>query len=386
MGDQGRAAKRVGTLSNTSNYYLELTGGKTRGVLAGLQRGGLWLLSITYGIGVRIRNWMFARGWKKSARVPVPVVSVGNLTLGGTGKTPCVEYIADFYRKRGVRPVILSRGYGGMGDVGGRNDEAMVLEENLPDVPHLLGPDRAILAQTAIEELESELVILDDGFQHRRLKRDLDVLLIDCTNPWGHGYLFPRGWLREPVSSLKRAGVVLLTRCDQVKSNERHRIIERIRRIHHDCPVAESSHAPMELVNARGETRPLEYLSGKTTAAFCGLGNPGGFRRTLEDLGGRVVEFRSYPDHHQYTRADVDELRNWARQQAADCLVLTTQKDLVKLRLERLDNRELWAVRIRLQVESGAEMLERKLVEIAGPKSRNHKWESRRGIKDDQAL
>jgi tetraacyldisaccharide 4'-kinase len=118
-------------------------------------------------------------------------------------------------------------------------------------------------------------------------------------------------------------------------------------------------------VNARGETQPLERLSGKAIVAFCGLGNPEGFRGTLEDLGARLVEFRSYPDHHQYTRADVDELRDWAQQQAADCLVLTTQKDLVKLRLERLDSRELWAVRIRLQVESGADMLERKLTEIA---------------------
>src|SRR5262249_5942270 len=145
-------------------------------------------------------------------RAPVPVVSVGNLTVGGTGKTPCVEYVARFYRQLDRRAAILSRGYG---SAGGHNDEALLLEENLPDVPHLQGADRVALAAAAVEELESEVLILDDGFQHRRLVRDLDVVLVDASNPWGYGYLLPRGLLREPKSSLRRASVVLLTRCDQ---------------------------------------------------------------------------------------------------------------------------------------------------------------------------
>ncbi len=131
----------------------------------------------------------------------MPVVSIGNLTAGGTGKTPCVEYVVRFYRALDRRVAILSRGYGGDG---ARNDEALVLEENLPDVPHLQGADRVALAHIAIEELESEIVVLDDGFQHRRLARDLDLVLIDATAPWGHGYLLPRGLLREPPGSLKR--------------------------------------------------------------------------------------------------------------------------------------------------------------------------------------
>ena len=348
-------------MSDSSDYYRALTSGESRGVLAGLQRLGLWLLSIPYRLGVRVRNRLFDIGWKKSVKVAVPVVSVGNLTLGGTGKTPCVEYIASFYRQHDVRPVILSRGYGASG---GRNDEALVLEENLPDVPHLLGPDRATLAQTAIEELECELIILDDGFQHRRLKRDLDVVLIDCTNPWGHGYLFPRGWLREPIGNLRRAGIVLLTRCDQVKPADRERIIERVRRVQPNCPIVETSHRPMELVNAGNDSKSVEHVADKTVAAFCGLGNPSGFRRTLEDLGATLADFRTYPDHHAYTRADVDSLRAWARQQATDCLIVTSQKDLVKLRLDRLDSRELWALRIQLHVESGQEALESALRKV----------------------
>jgi tetraacyldisaccharide 4'-kinase len=241
----------------------------------------------------------------------------------------------------------------------------MVLEENLADVPHLLGADRAGLAQTAIDELESELIILDDGFQHRRLRRDLDVVLIDCTNPWGHGHLFPRGWLREPPSSLKRAGIVVLTRTDQATTDEKVCITERVRRYQPDCPIVATSHQPVELVNAEHQAESLDHLRTRPVLAFCGLGNPDGFRRTLEDLGTEMVGFRAYPDHHSYTRADVDELRSWARQQATNCLVVTTQKDLVKLRLERLEGRELWALRIRLRVDDGQEEMHRMLLSLS---------------------
>src|SRR5207245_6261602 len=180
-----------------------------------------------------------------------PVVSVGNLTVGGTGKTPCVEYVAGFYRGLDLRVAVLSRGYGGDG---GRNDEALVLEENLPEVPHLQGADRVALARTAVEELESEVLVLDDGFQHRRLQRDLDLVLVDATNPWGHGYLFPRGLLREPLRRLRRASVVLLTRCDQVDERTRMQIQETIASHAPTVPVARTTHEPIELTNSEQNT------------------------------------------------------------------------------------------------------------------------------------
>src|SRR5207244_2544053 len=151
------------------------------------------------------------RGWKRVERAGVPVVSVGNLTLGGTGKTPCVEYVCRFYRGLDLLVAILSRGYGAEH---GPNDEALVLEEDLPDVPHLQGADRVALARVAVEELESEVLVLDDGFQHRRLGRDLDIVLLDALEPFGLGRLFPPGLLREPVGSLRRAGVVVLSGAD----------------------------------------------------------------------------------------------------------------------------------------------------------------------------
>lgn len=328
-----------------------IVSGERGGINAFLLRRGLWLARLPYGIGVWGRNKLFDWGWKRSERVSVPVVCIGNLTLGGTGKTPCVEYVARFYRQRDMRVAILSRGYGSEGDRG-RNDEAMLLEENLPDVPHLQGRDRVAIARTAIEELESEVLVLDDGFQHRRLQRDLDVVLIDATNPWGHGYLFPRGALREPISGLKRAHAAMITRADRASVAEIEAIRDRVRRVK-DLPIALTRHAPIELLGTNGRTANLETLRGKPVAAFCGIGNPEAFRRTLEDLGANVTEFRTFVDHHAYTRANVDDLRAWAEKQPSNTIIATTQKDFVKLRVDELAGRPLWAIRIGVEFLEG---------------------------------
>lgn len=349
---------RVHTARSSPEAFRELVSGRRRGTVPALQRFGLRALSWPYGVGVRLRNLAYDRGWLKANRATVPVVSVGNLTLGGTGKTPCVEHVARFYRARDLRVAILSRGYG---SAGGRNDEALVLEENLPDVPHLQGPDRVALAATAVEELESEVLVLDDGFQHRRLARDLDLVLVDATEPWGHGHLFPRGLLREPRSSLRRAGVVVLTRCDQAADLDRLR--REMARLAPGVPIVETTHRPAALVNADGEAVALGTLADRPVAAFCGLGNPEAFRRTLVSCGADVCAFRIFPDHHAYSRADVEELNSWAGRHATDCVAVTTQKDLVKLRLSRLGERPLWALQVRLHVEAGREALDRKLEE-----------------------
>jgi tetraacyldisaccharide 4'-kinase len=313
---------------------------------------------------MRLRNGLYDGGWKRTHEVPVAVVSIGNLTLGGTGKTPCVEYVARTYRQRGIRVAILSRGYGSSG---GRNDEALVLEQNLPEVPHLQGADRVALAKTAVEELKTEVLILDDGFQHRRLKRDLDLVLIDATNPWGYGRLFPRGLLRESCQSLRRANLILLTRCDQIDEKTRVRIQKEIASYAPNVSVARARHKPLELCNTERKTVPLETLKTQPVAAFCGIGNPHAFRQTLTDLGVQICAFRSFPDHYAYTEADKEELRGWAEQQAKECILVTTQKDLVKLRRTELGGRALWALRICLHVEAGREMLQEKLLSVVRP-------------------
>lgn len=343
--------------------YHSLVRGEARGLGAALVRGGLWVVSVPYGIAVRLRNRLYDWNWLARHRARVPVISVGNLTLGGTGKTPCVEWIARYFRQRAVRVAILSRGYGSRE---GRNDEAFVLEENLPDVPHLQHPDRVALAETAVTELESEVLILDDGFQHRRLHRNLDIVLIDATNPWGHGRLFPAGLLREPASSLHRAGMILLTRCDLVRRDGLRKLGERVKRLAPGVPVAETRHRLACFVNSAGATRSLEELSGSAAAAFCGIGNPDAFRQSLAKLGTNVVAFRTFADHRDYTREDVEDLRAWARGQREGTVLFTTQKDLVKLRVARLGERELWALRIELEVGAGQEALEQRLQSACG--------------------
>jgi len=323
--------------------------GDRRGLFAGLARFGLRLASWPYGIGVRTRNKLYSTGWKRVSRAAVPVVSIGNLTLGGTGKTPCVEYVGRFYSDRDVRVTILSRGYG---NYAGRNDEAMVLEENLPDVPHLQGRDRITLANMAVEELETELLILDDGFQHRRLFRNLDVVLIDATRPPSRDHLFPRGTLREPASGLQRANAIVLTRCDQVTRDEVDSIRNWLTLRYPDKPVATTEHRPVDLIGGES-SESLEGLKGRPVAGFCGIGNPTAFRRTLESLGAEVIDFRAFPDHHAYTRADVDDLIRWAGGLPEGGMIATTQKDWVKLRVPDLGGRPLRAVRIGLTFREG---------------------------------
>jgi tetraacyldisaccharide 4'-kinase len=334
-------------LSGRFDWWHGVVRGDRRGAGAILARAGLRAAAVPYGLAVRLRNAAFDRGWKEVHRAGVPVVSVGNLTLGGTGKTPAVEYVARLLRERDLRVVMLSRGYGAEH---GPNDEAMVLEENCPDVPHLQGKDRVELAKTAVEELEAEVLVLDDGFQHRRLHRDLDVVLIDATRPPRDDHVFPGGTLREPAGGLKRAGVVLVTRCDQADPGP---TLDWLTSRFPGKPVATSVHEPVDLVREEGDPEPAATLRGRRVGAVSGIGNPVAFRRTLGTLGADVVDDRVFPDHHGYTRADVDSLGAWAESLPANAVVATTQKDFVKLRLADLAGRPVRAVRIGLKFLSG---------------------------------
>jgi tetraacyldisaccharide 4'-kinase len=337
-----------------ADTFLRLIRGQSHGPAASLARLGLGLCSALYGVGAAARNMAYDQGWKRSQRAAVPVVSVGNITLGGTGKTPMVEWIARWYRRRGVRVILLSRGYGhGVGI----NDEGLVLEENLPDVPHLQDPDRVKLASIATIELEAELIILDDGFQHRRLARDLDLVMLDALDPFGLGKLFPRGLLREPIRSLRRASAVILSRADLLEPSQRELIRRRVQCAAPDLPFIEARHAPIDLIDGEGLNYPLDEVAGKDVGAFCGIGNPEGFRRTLVPLCRRVIDLRVFPDHHLYTAGDVRSLTDWADRMRAD-LALTTQKDLVKLRTATLGRVRLRALRIGLEVMDGLEALE----------------------------
>jgi tetraacyldisaccharide 4'-kinase len=304
---------------------------------------------------VKWRNRGFDRGRRRIERVNVPVISVGNLSLGGTGKTPLVEWLARWLRSRGVRVTLVSRGYGA--EAGARNDEALELEERLPDVPHLQNPDRVAAARTAIEEFECQCIVLDDGFQHRRLARDLDLVLIDALEPFGFGHVFPRGTLREPLAGLARAQAVALSRADLVEVGEREQIKATVGRYAPRAVWLELAHAPRRLVSSAGQEQSLDGLRGRRVAAFCGIGNPAGFRRTLEGLGAALAEFREFPDHYAYRRADIDSLAAWGERLGAEALVCTA-KDLVKLRVEQIGRLPLWSVAIELEIMTGQSELE----------------------------
>lgn len=326
--------------------FRELVSGQRRGVRATLWRALFAVAEVFYTLAVRWRNWRYDRHKARAQRVAVPVISVGNLTMGGTGKTPMVEWIARWYRQRGIRVAIVSRGYGA--EAGILNDEARELEQRLPDVPHVQDPDRVAGAELAIEEFGSELIVLDDGFQHRRIARDLDLVMVDAQEPFGFGHVCPRGMLREPREGLRRAQVIVLSRADAVDPGQRERIRRQVVRYAPQAVWAEVAHAPRALVDFQGRQEPLALYAGKPIAAFCGVGNPSGFRHTLEICAYRVIAFREYADHYAYARADVDALVAWADALEIDA-VLCTHKDLVKLGIDRLGRRPLRAVTVGLE-------------------------------------
>jgi tetraacyldisaccharide 4'-kinase len=336
--------------------------GQRKGLRAAALRALLRAAEVPYTAAVKLRNRRFDSGRRKIERVGVPVISVGNLSLGGTGKTPLVEWLARWLRSRGVRVTIVSRGYGA--EAGARNDEALELEERLPDVPHLQNPDRVAAAKVAIEEFECQCIVLDDGFQHRRLARDLDLVLIDALEPFGFGHVFPRGTLREPLAGLSRAHAVALSRADLLEARERAKIKAVVERHAPQALWLELAHAPRRLESSAGKEQSLDWLRGRRVAAFCGIGNPAGFRRTLQGLGAAVADFREFPDHHAYQRCDIEALAAWGDRLGADALVCTA-KDFVKLRVEQIGRLPLWSLAIELNIISGQNELETRLESLS---------------------
>ena len=346
--------------------FRDLVSGRRRGPGAGLLRAGLRLVEVPYTAVVTWRNRRYDSGKAEIHPAGVPVVSVGNLSLGGTGKTPMVQWIAQWCRQRGLRVAVLSRGYGS--EDGGANDEALELEQKLPAVPHLENPNRVEAARLAVEELDMQVLVLDDAFQHRRIARDVDIVLLDALEPFGFGHVFPRGTLREPLSGLARADVVALSRSEMLDENQREAIRRQVQAYAPDALWLEVTHAPQTLLRHDGQQQPLDALRDRPVAAFCGLGNPAGFRHTLDACGYRVAAFREFPDHHLYTRDDVESLATWADRLDVEA-VLCTHKDLVKLGIDRLGRHDLWALSIGLDFLAGQAEFEERLRSVLSQSS-----------------
>lgn len=345
----------------TAEDFKDYASGRRKGLGALVMRGMMSAAAKLYGFGVRYRNRQYDRGSKAIEEVGVPVVSIGNITLGGTGKTPTAAWLARWFRRHDVRVTLISRGYGA--ERGELNDEARELDDLLPDVPHLQNPDRVAAAKVAVEELAAQVLLLDDAFQHRRIARSLDIVLLDATEPFGYGYLFPRGMLREPLEGLARADVLALTRADAVSAERRQEIRNQARQHNTAAIWLEMAHRPDHLRNADGENQPLERLQGKRVAAFCGIGNPEGFRHTISSCGAQLVELKPFPDHHIYNAKDIESLSQWVGQQRVD-YVLCTHKDLVKVGLNQLGETPLAAIVIEADITHGQAELEERLTRL----------------------
>ncbi len=317
-------------------------------------------LEFLYYIGYTLHR---RQGLARRRRLGGRVVSVGNLTLGGTGKTPLVMAIAAEAVKRGFRACVLTRGY--RGDAGGTlvvsrghgplttcseaGDEAVLMAERLRDVWIIKGADRY---RSGLAAAGMDLFILDDGFQHWRLHRDVEILTIDGADPWGGGRLLPLGRLREPLRAMKRADIIVIKSAGQGDGG----VEEVIRRHNSRAPILRGEYRAAGLVNPGGEEMPLHVLRDRRVLAFSGIGNPGGFVETLVRAGASIAGLIPFRDHHRYTEADLERIAAKAAETAAE-LIVTTEKDMVKLReLPSLDG--VHALRVSLEI-NGRELYDR---------------------------
>jgi len=304
----------------------------------------LFTCSQVYQLGVKLRLCLYDRRVLHPKGLPCQVLSIGNITVGGTGKTPMVSYVANLLKGFGVRVAVMSRGYGGYAQRSGgivsdgrttlmgpeaSGDEPQLLASKLKGIPLLVGKDRYGAGREAIRRFGASVLVLDDGFQHLALKRDVDLLLMDSTHPFGNGYCIPRGLLREPVSQIKRASAFVLTRW----AGDRHWDSQRSTLEAHapGRPIFRCRHVPESLFVA-GEDRPVDLVSlkGQRLFAFSGIGRNDAFRDTVSGLGGKIVAFLEFSDHHRYAHRDIEYIWQRATDHGVDSII-TTEKDLVNV-------------------------------------------------------
>ncbi len=278
-----------------------------------------------YGAVAGLRRALYEEHLFCRQRPPVPVLSVGNLTAGGTGKTPFVALLCRVLKGLGRNPAVLLRGYGCADPQ--KADEALLYARLLPGVGIYAGANRSLSVLRAVAD-GYDTIVLDDGFQHLRLMRDMDIVLLDATCPFGGGWPLPAGMLRERPTALSRADLICLTRTDQVSAGTLELIQERIRLNARNVPVMHCIHRPSRLTDLSGRVLPLESLTGRKVAALSGIGRPDAFAATLRDLGAEVCAAVNFADHQKYTPAGISAaLRRLDRQWTP----VVTEKDAVKL-------------------------------------------------------
>ncbi len=323
----------------------EIVDGKRGGINALFLNLALRLCSVVYRLAVYLRNTAYDLKLLRIRSLPCRVVSVGNIVVGGVGKTPLVRLLAAGLKKRGRRVAILSRGYGTQSNADktprlatdGKTvllsakeagDEPAMLARELDGVVIFSSPDRARAGKTAVERFGVDLLILDDGFQHRKLSRDADILLLDGARPFGNGRLLPAGQLREPAKNIRRAQLIIPTRCETTPPSE---TMEMIRRFNRDATIITAKY---EAVRLRGisdnSSEDINFLKGKRVLAFSGIARPDDFEKTLLELGAALVFHRIFPDHHYFDTKEIGEIIDQAKRANAEAIV-TTAKDSVRI-------------------------------------------------------
>lgn len=343
----------------------------------------LFLLSLLAWLYRLILGYTYRRVTKKAAkedRLPAKVISLGNITVGGTGKTPTACLLARWLKEKGRRVALLNRGYRAVKENEGAivsdgqqvllspemgGDEACLMARSLPGIPVLIGKDRKKSGRLAIETFDSEILLLDDGFQHWQLPRDLDIVLIDATNPFGNGRVLPRGILREPLSQLARADFFLLTKTDQVEAAALAKIYPVLKKYNPRAKIAESIHRPVaclsfadweDLQAKAKETSAL--AAGQTVLAVSALGNPASFEQTLRGYGFRVARTLRYEDHHRYSETEIQTMADLTARTGLP--LVTTEKDAVKMPAALIKKYQLplYVLPITIEITRGREEIE----------------------------
>jgi tetraacyldisaccharide 4'-kinase len=370
--------------------------GRARGFRASIARFCLGALSGVFRAAVAIRLWRYRRQWKPQHHLGTQVVAVGNLTVGGTGKTPVVELLARTLRDRGRNVAILSRGYKSRdldnpqrwNRISGQpvppeempkvvstgtallldskyaGDEPFMLAKNLDGVRVVVDKNRVKGGRFAIRELDADTLLLDDGMQYLDLAHSLDVVLIDSRAPFGTGWLLPRGTLREPPRNLRRASFILITKCDGSPNDA---LIARIRKYNRTAEIIECTHGPVRLENVfTREYMPLETLQDKWVGAISAIAVPEAFEGSLKSLGARVEIRRRFSDHHRFSRRDVDQFMHRCVERDME-MIVTTEKDAVRFPRPTSIDVPVFFLRIEVRLLSGHDAWQRMVDHICEP-------------------
>ncbi len=344
-------------------YLYNLLTYKITGPLAVLLRGFLFVLSLVYGLAVVLLAGFYRI---RPARFSAKVISVGNITLGGTGKTTLVEYLAEKLNSQGKKIAVLSRGYKrdaaklGAQSIG---DEPAMLRRKLPFLQVMVDKNRVKSAFKATRDYAADTLILDDGLQQWRVFKDLEIVAIDTANPFGNYRMLPAGFLREPLSALRRADIFVLTQVGP--DQDTAELCAKLRRINSQALIVESIHKPEAFsnVSVSGSSLGLDSFKGKSVAVFSGIGNPQGFEDCVSSLGIRIAKAFRFADHHDYTQAEIDSIIKAARQINLDTII-TTQKDAVKIRELQIRGAAILALDVKLSITKNEAEFNRRLLNL----------------------